>query len=312
MNVLLAGEESGGIQTLRALAQRSHRIVGVLALPETKGNGVASLASVAEKLGYPTWAAQLVRDPTFAETVRSRQVDILLNVYSLFFINSEVARAPRYGSFNLHPGPLPRYAGLNPISWALYPGERTHGVTLHKIEPGIDTGAIAYRALFDIQEHDTALSLSIRCVQKGLELIVQFLEAAAKGPDSIPLVPQDLSQREYFGREIPENGWLSWSRPAKQILNFVRACDYLPFRSAWGHPRTRLRDQEVAIAKACSTRRACHEPPGTVSMSSDSEIEVACADEWVRIDRVLVEGTFVAPAQILKTGDYLQDARNRV
>ena len=59
---------------------------------------------------------------------------------------SDVLEAPRIGSFNLHPGPLPEYAGLNAPSWAIYHGEQEHRVTLHWLDAGIDTGPIAYGA----------------------------------------------------------------------------------------------------------------------------------------------------------------------
>ena len=73
--------------------------------------------------------------------MREQGVDLLLNVHSLYLIaRRTVVAAPRIGSFNLHPGPLPEYAGLNTPSWAIYNGEREHGVTVHWMEPGVDTG----------------------------------------------------------------------------------------------------------------------------------------------------------------------------
>jgi methionyl-tRNA formyltransferase len=307
MNILLAGEESAGIQTLRALGQSTHRIVGVLASEEKKASGAASLWATAETMGCRTWPGKVVKDPSFAEWVCSERVDILLNVHSLFIMCDDVVRAPRYGSFNLHPGPLPRYAGLNAVSWALYRGEKTHGVTLHKMERGIDTGAIVYQSIFDIEETDTALTLSAQCVRKGLELIVRFLDTAAKDPEQIPGTPQDLSQREYFGREVPRNGRLLWSLPAREVYNFIRACDYFPFRSPWGYPLGRLSDREIAIAKACLTGRDCDAVPGTVGDCPGSEAEVACADKWIRVKRILLDGAYAFPASVLKTGDRLAD-----
>src|SRR5438876_2368799 len=176
MNVLLVGEESAGIQTLKALARSDHRLVAVLASPAKSALGCATVRTVAEKLGYPTWPAKLVKNPSFANTVRSENVDIILNVHSLFIINDKVLDAPRIGSFNLHPGPLPRYAGLNAVSWALYRGERTHGVTLHKMVPEIDAGPIVFQEFFPIEENDTALSLSGKCVKAGMALVTRLLE----------------------------------------------------------------------------------------------------------------------------------------
>src|SRR5215813_9239982 len=142
MNVILAGEESAGIQTLKALARSDHRIVAVMASPTKKSLNSSTLWQAAAQMGLPTWPAALVKDPAFARRISDAEVDIILNAHSLFVMHGEVVEAPRVGSFNLHPGPLPRYAGLNVVSWAIYRGERTHGVTVHKMAAGIDTGPI--------------------------------------------------------------------------------------------------------------------------------------------------------------------------
>ncbi len=307
MNVLLVGEESAGIQTLRALAQSSHRIAAVLASPQKQTYGMSSLWSVAEKLGFPTWPAKLVRDPNFAHRVRAEQVDILLNVHSLFIVNREVLAAPRYGSFNMHPGPLPRYAGLNAVSWALYRGERSHGVTIHKMEPEIDAGPIVYQSLFAIEESDTALSLSAKCVKEGLPLLLKLLETAVTNPEAIPLVPQDLTKREYLGVGVPEGGRLSWSRPAREVVNFVRACDYLPFRSPWGHPQARRGQQEIAVVKASLTGQTCDARPGTVGRLVEEGAQVACGDQWVLVSKLKIDGCYVEPGDVLKPGDLLEN-----
>jgi len=308
MNVLLIGEESAGIQTLRALAQSNHRLVGVMAAPDKKTIGEANLWNVAEKLGCPTWPAPMVKDPHFAETVRAAQVDLLFNVHSLFVIHKEILRAPRIGSFNLHPGPLPRYAGLNTVSWAIYRGENTYGVTLHKMAPEIDAGPIVYQSFFKIEDTDTALSLYAKCMRAGLPLLLQLLETASTHPEAIPLVPQDLTQREYFGKAIPEGGWLRWSRPAHEIINFVRACDYAPFPSPWGHPQVKKGDQTLGIVKASLTGQPSAAIPGTVGQWVNSGIQIACADEWIVVRQLMVEGKYLGPEKILIPGDRLTGA----
>ncbi|MGA8492256.1 MAG: formyltransferase family protein [Terriglobales bacterium] len=307
MNVVLAAEESAGLQMLRALAASSHRLVAVLAAPPKAGFAGASAWNVARNLGFETWPAELVKDPELAGRLRSAQVDILLNVHSLYVINREVLAAPRLGAYNLHPGPLPRYAGLNAVSWALYRGEPTHGVTIHKIDPEIDAGPIVYQTIFPIADDETALSLSFKCVNEGVALMLRLLEVAGADPAKIPLLAQDPGGREYFGREVPEQGRLSWSWPASRIVNFVRACDYYPFSSPWGHPRTRFGVQEIALVKAGLTGQSSSVPPGTVGESVASGIQVACQDEWVLVAKLLVEGKYVAARELLSPGDRLVD-----
>jgi methionyl-tRNA formyltransferase len=306
LNVLLVGEESAGAQTLKLLANSSHKLVGVMASPTRKSAGGLTVWQLAEKMEYRTWPAELVKDPDFAEIVRSEKVDLLLNVHSLFVIKGEIVAAPRYGSYNLHPGPLPRYAGLNAPSWAIYRGERRHGVTLHRMLAGIDTGSIAYQALFDIDDNDTGFSVSAKCIKLGMELIKKLLDAAEIGPDQIPAIEQDLTLREYFGRGTPEEGWLDWARPAREVFNFVRAADYSPFQSPWQTPHSRLGDEEIGFVKVALTGQACDEPPGTIGRRDGDAVSVSCADEWIDVKKVLKGGKVANAIDLLVPGSRLE------
>jgi methionyl-tRNA formyltransferase len=306
LNILLVGEESAGAQTLKLLANSSHKLVGVMASPTRKSASGLTVWQLAEKMGYRTWPAELVKDADFAEVVRSEKVDLLLNVHSLFVIKGEIVAAPRYGSYNLHPGPLPRYAGLNAPSWAIYRGERQHGVTLHRMLAGIDTGSIAYQALFDIDDNDTGFSVSAKCIKLGMELIKKLLDAAAIGPDHIPAIEQDFALREYFGRGTPEEGWLDWSRPAREVYNFVRAADYSPFQSPWQIPRSRLGDEEIGFVKVALTGQACDESPGTIGRRNGQAMWVSCADEWIDVKRVLTRGKVGNAIDLLVPGSRLE------
>ena len=310
MNVVLIGEEAAGMRTLQSLEQCGVRIVAVMASSRRQDGPGVSLWGLATKLGYTTWPAKLVKDPKFAVQVRDAGVDVILNAHSLFLIRKEVLQAPRLGSFNLHPGPLPRYAGLNSVCWAIYRGEKQHGVTLHKLVPEIDAGPIVYQESVGIESEETGLSLTVKCVNIGVPLILRLLEAAAQGPSNIPLIPQDLSKREYFGREVPENGNLSWNRAARRIVDFVRASNFFPFRSPWGVPRTRRGDSTLGIIKAQLTGTPVDAPPGTVGTARSGGIEVACAEEWILVRQVLREGKCIPAREALKAGDRLADGVN--
>jgi methionyl-tRNA formyltransferase len=313
VNSLLVGEESAGIQTLRALTDGDHRIVAVMASQSKNNGGLANLWETSETLGYQTWPSILVKEPRFADEVRAAEVDVILNIHSLFIINKEVVKAPRIGCFNMHPGPLPRYAGLNAVSWAIYRGETSHGVTIHKMEPGIDTGPIVYQELFDIDDADTGLTLSARCIRSGIPLVLRLMDAVSTDPAAIPLTPQDLTKREYFGREVPQDGKLIWSLPAGEIVNFVRACDYFPFPSPWGHPQTILEsmsgEEEIGVVKARLTGEGCDRAPGTVGEVVGPGVKVACGDEWIVVNKLKVEERYVSSADILKPGSRLSNGR---
>ena len=304
MKVVLVGEESAGLQVLRALADSKHELVTVLATPPGPKTRGFNLWSVAQNMGYETLPAGQVKQSDFADHLQAKNVDILLNVHSLHIIHKDVVGAPRLGSFNLHHGLLPRYAGLNTVSWAIFRGETSHGVTVHKMDPGVDTGPVVYQSRFPIDADDTALSLSFKCVKEGASLIMRLLEAAESAA-GIPLTPQNPENREFFGGGVPDQGRLSWSWPAAKVINFVRACDYLPFSSPWGHPLTRRGAQEFALVKAQPTGLHSDATPGKVGDSTPSGVHVACQDEWILASKLRVGDRYVPAGEFLNTGDDL-------
>lgn len=306
LRVALAAEESAGVQALRLLAMRRHEVVAVLAGSAAGGPG-ASVAGVARELGLPVQPAKRMSEAAFAEEFSG--LDLLLNVHSLHIADPAVIAAPRLGAFNLHPGPLPEYAGLDVVSWAIYEGEQRHGVTLHRMTPEVDAGPIAFAAHFPVSDTDTGLKVMTRCVHHGRTLVESLLTCAERG-EPIPATPQDLARRRWFGAGPPDGGRLRWEQPAKRVVNLVRAADYRPFRSPWGTPTCRLgRDQIGVVAASCEAAASPGAPPGTVGLRDGGSVLVAAADAWVRVERIRVDGrerdaaTALAPGERLSVGD---------
>jgi len=307
MRIALAAEESAGVQALRLVAASVHQACVVLT-ESSSGDRTRGLtvAAVAEELGIDTLPGAAVRDPSLAGTLRARGVDVLLNVHSLYVVHPAVLAAPRFGCFNLHPGPLPRYAGLNTPNWALYQGEPSHGVTLHWMAPGIDAGPIAYQESFPLTSEDNGFSVSATCVREGLRLVSRLLDDLGTDPARVPVVEQDVTLRRYFGRDVPHDGWIPWTEGATHVAGLVRACDYGPWTSPWGRARTRGNDGlEITVRRARRTGRPADDPPGTVGRCDSAEAWVATRDEWIVISRLQVAGAVTPADLVLTTGDVL-------
>jgi methionyl-tRNA formyltransferase len=301
LRILLIAEEAAGVQTLRMLAGSVHAVVAVI----TRGVGTAAVgatvAGVASRLGYPLWPVRRTQESGFADVIVGERVDLLLNVHAPYRLPAEVVAAPLIGSFSLHPGPLPRYAGLNAPSWAIYQGERTHGVTLHWMDQGINTGPIAYATELPVDEDDTGLTLSAKCVRAGLPLLHDLLEAASK--HRVPRHPQPGGIRHYYGSEVPHEGRLIWTESAARVVNFIRACDYVPFASPWGPARAYLSGREIVVLKATMTGERTDAAPGTVGRQVGTEVLVAAGDEWIKVRRVQVGSSTFPAADALRQGE---------
>jgi methionyl-tRNA formyltransferase len=301
LRIVLAAEESAGIQVLRRLLVGDSELVAVLSASRGAGRG-ATVATVAERAGVDILPAARVKDPELAEWIHAQRIDLLLNVHSLFLIHPAVAAAPRIGSFNLHPGPLPHYAGLDTPSWAIYNGEREYGVTVHWMDAGIDTGAVAYEARFAVEDDETGLSLSAKCVRFGVPLVDHLIADADRDPRSIPVLLQDSARRRYFKRQPPQDGWLAWDKSVRDVDAFVRAADFTPFESPWGHPRAALNRMQFGVVKVAATGERSTEAPGTVARAEEDSVRVACADEWILVRRIQTESGIRSPGALLPHG----------
>ncbi|WP_020404143.1 methionyl-tRNA formyltransferase [Gracilimonas tropica] len=297
MNILLTANEAAGLYALRILKSSEHNISGIV----TPKSNVA-MYRLAKDDSFAMFQPDVLQDPGFTFWMRRNKVDVLLNVHLSELIHPEIIEAVNFGAFNLHPGPLPEYAGLNVPSWAIYNGENTHAVTLHWITGRIDTGPIAYKSVVRITPNDTGLTLANRCTMEGMDLITEFLDELSTDPESIPKVSQDLSRRRYFGKfEVPQNGLLKWDRTAEEIDRFVRACNYGPFNSPWGHPTVRFNGMEIEILSVGVTNCSCDKDPGKVRVNKKGEVLIASADKWVQVNSCRVKGSVVSPQKVFES-----------
>ena len=302
LRIVLVAEEAAGIRVLRALDSLDHTVVAVLA--DDAVSEQQTVAELARRLELPVRPPGLVTSGGFAETLRRENVDLLLNVHSLQLVAPDVLAAPAIGSFNLHPGPLPRYAGLDVPSWAIYNRETKHGSTLHWLTPQIDGGPVAYSAEFDIEPEETAISLYLKCVRHGVPLVTTLVQAAANGgAEAIPALEQDREARRYFGRRPPHDRWLLWGLEAERLAALVRACDYGPFDSPWGRARTVAGGVEVDVLRATPGPEPAEAEPGTIGERVDDGVLVAAANRWLLVESVEVAGRLLDPATALPRGE---------
>jgi methionyl-tRNA formyltransferase len=293
LNVALVAEEGAGAGALRLLAAREQPIAAVL----TRTPAVASLVG---ELGLRRLEPALVEDPAFGGWLAEQRVDLLLNVHSVLNPAPEVLAAPRIGAFNMHPGPLPRYAGFNAPSWAIAAGEERHAVTVHWMTPEMDAGPIAYEQWFEIGAADTALRVAIRGVREGLPLLERLLDDAEGG--RVPSREQAREGGHFYGYEIPDEGRLPWGEGARRVVDLVRAADYSPYPSPWGTFVTSVAGEEVAVVRVSRPGERADAPAGTIGAPRGEAVPVSAGDEWVLVEHARREDADVSPPRVLPEG----------
>jgi natural product biosynthesis luciferase-like monooxygenase protein len=288
------GSESLLVQCSEILLAEGHKILGVVTrTPE--------IERWAEERGLRV----VEPGPGLAQRLGSDPFDWLFSIANLSIIPDDVLALPTRGAINFHDGPLPRYAGLHATTWAILHGERTHGVTWHRIEGGVDEGDILEQRLFELAERETALTLNTRCYELGIESFARLVDALGRGEERRRA--QDLSQRNYFGRydRPPAASAIDWDQPAHRIDALVRALDYGYGRYAnpVGVPKVVLEKGVLLLPEVERAADSVSEPPGTVIAIDDEGLEVATATGSLLFPKVLdADGQPLTPDAAFRLG----------
>ena len=188
------------------------------------------LAYVVPVVPEPTWTASLTAwaERNAVQTVGSghwadlplepggRLADLAVSVFYDRILSADFLSCFDR-ALNIHNGPLPRYRGVSPINWALKNGERSHGVTIHEISPGIDDGPVVAQSTYSIYpEHDEVEDVYRRALAYGLTLFEQTMPML----DRIEAVPQDERQATYYSAK--DNDRLGERRSFTRELSEVR------------------------------------------------------------------------------------------
>ncbi|MET4329124.1 hypothetical protein ABIB80_004960 [Bradyrhizobium sp. i1.15.2] len=180
---------------------------------------------------FRDWAARadilcVANVEEFSALVNSEPVEWMFSIANPFILPADVFRRVRRGAFNYHDGPLPRYAGTHPTSWALLAQETEYAITWHRIDHGVDTGDLVVQRQVLIGPTDTTLSLTLKCYEAAVEGFRELLTGLTNG--TLAARSQALANRSYFpgGRRADASGSLRWDRSAQDLSAMARALEF--------------------------------------------------------------------------------------
>src|SRR5690348_1449429 len=240
MRVVFLGTPEFAVPTLDAIASASHEIVAVYTQPDRpKGRG-GQLASspvknAAIRLRLPIFQPERIRRPENAAALAALLPDVIVVVGYGQIIPQNIIDIPCHGILNVHASLLPKYRGAAPIQWALANGESETGVTIMRIDAGLDTGDMLLKRTTAILPDETAPALSARLATAGASLLIQALQQLEAG--TAQYVPQNDAEASYAPILKKEDGRVDWSRDARTIYNRLRG--FTPWPGAYSTFRSR-------------------------------------------------------------------------
>ncbi len=227
------GSPDFAVPTLDALAAR-YPLIGVVTQPDRPAGRGGTLKPLAVKeaalrLGIPVIQPEKLREPVAMAQLQAWSPDLIVVAAFGQILRPAVLDLPRYGCINVHGSLLPRWRGAAPIQAAILAGDEETGITIIKMNPGVDTGPILSQQYIPIADNDTGGSLFARMAPLGAGLLLETLPRYLSGE----LVPQPQPEEgaTYAPMLKKEDGLLDFTQQAADLERRVRAMN--PWPGTW-------------------------------------------------------------------------------
>ena len=285
LRVAFAGTPAFAVPTLDALHRAGHEIRGVFTQADRPAGRGRTLRPSAVKqraldLGLTVHQPTSFRASEAIETLRRLEIDVFVVVAYGLILPPEALAVPPLGCLNVHASLLPRWRGAAPIQRAILAGDALTGVSIMRMDLGLDTGPVFATRRVGIGPHDTAQSLADALSVVGADLLCETLALLARG--AVTATAQESVGATYAAKIEKSEAMIDWRVSAVDIERRVRA--FVP----WPVAETEWRGERLRILQAtlATDERATDARPGTLLAASARGIDVACGQGVLRILRL--------------------------
>jgi methionyl-tRNA formyltransferase len=271
-----------------ALTKTGCQVVAVVDVPPVKRTStntrkitqVESFVVVARRQGIPGFEPASPNAPEFVSAMRERAPDLFIAVGYMNLLKPEVLSAPRIAAANFHASLLPAYRGKHPVFWALRNGERWVGLTVHVMDPSLDTGDILYQVKVRTRKRDTVGSLYDRITDKSVPLVARLIEDAVT--HKLRRIPQPQTGASYYSSVREQDLRLDWSRDAEVLRRWIQTSPGQCWCEAAG--------RRISFVDAEVTTDTGESPVGTLSQMGRMSCVITAGKDALRLRLVSVEG----------------------
>lgn len=297
MRVGFAGTPPFAATALEAIHAAGHTIPIVFTQPDRPAGRGMRLASsavgeVAKRLGLVVCKPQTLRDELTQRELREASVDVLVVAAYGLLLPPAVLAIPARGCLNIHASLLPRWRGAAPIQRAILAGDERTGVSIMRMDAGLDTGPVLLEQSIPIRAADTSGTLTASLAVLGARAILSVLEAL----DTLPLVAQDTAQATYAPKVMKAEAAIDWSQTAESLWRRVRAFNPTPGAEA------RFAEDAIKVWEAVPVDM--HGAPGHVVAADAAGLVVACGTGALALAQVQRAG-----GKRISGGDFARGAR---
>jgi methionyl-tRNA formyltransferase len=306
VHVVFFGSPSFALPSLEALLAAGHRVLLVVSQPGKpvgrKGDVTdPPVAARAKSLGIHVFQPGTLKDDAAVARLARARADVFVVVAYGRILAQKVLDLPRLGSLNVHGSLLPRWRGASPVQAAILSGDAVTGVSIMKMDAGMDTGPVYATRETRIGEEETAEELGGRLARMGADALVETL-GFLEGEEGRGALPQNSSLATTCPKISREDARVDWTRPAVELVRRSRA--YTPWPGLFTFRRkTRLKLSGLSpVARDGFGARGSKESPG-VLFEAGSRVVVACGEGAVSIATLQAEGKKRLPAAEFVRGE---------
>lgn len=220
MNILFMGGHELGAKTLEHLINNNINVVGVV-VSKNDNDWYRGVDEIAYKFNLNLYEEKNINDQNFLNKIKSLNLDLIVCVNFDQILKKDIINLPTIGCINTHASLLPKYRGRAPLNWAMINGEKYSGVTVHFIDEGIDTGDIILQEKIKIDEDDYICDLLNKVKNIYPKIVLNAIRALESS--NLNLIKPDLSKGFYVNKRTQDDGEIDFSKPSKDILNFIKA-----------------------------------------------------------------------------------------
>ncbi len=277
MKVLFWGTPEFAVESLKAIINSKHEVVGVITQPDKpKGRGQkvqpTPVKEEALKYNIPVFQPEKIKNnPDIVEIIKNLNPDISVVVAYGKIIPEEIINIPKHKTINVHASLLPKYRGSAPIQRAIMDGEEETGVCIMEIIKELDAGDVYQCRKVKINPDDDIITLHDKLAKEGSDLLIEVLDKIEKG--ELIKTPQDHQKATYAKPIQKEEGKINWEKPAKDIHNQIRAL------KVWPKAYTEFRGQQVKILESAVVDCDKKAKSGEIIKANDKEGIVVATGE---------------------------------
>ena len=284
------GTPDFAVGTLRALVEAGHDVVGVFTQPDKpKGRGKAMqptpVKEAAMEYGIPVYQPRRIREAESFEILKQLAPEVIVVVAFGQIIPQSILDLPPYGCVNVHASLLPKYRGAAPIQWAVIDGEEVSGVTIMRMDAGLDTGDMISKVIVPITKEETGESLFDKLSVAGAKLLVDTLPSIVDGSAVYEKQPA-VSPTPYAAMIEKEMGAIDWNKTAVELERLVRGLN------SWPSAYTKVNGKTLKIWKAEVVMKKTRDfvLPGTVLQADAKGFLVQTGQDILSIQELQLEG----------------------